>query len=134
MISAEIQIETQFYDLDPMGVVWHGNYARFFEQARCALLDKIGYNYVQMKESGYVWPVVDMHIKYVQALTFPQKMTVKASLIEYENRLKISYFLFDENGQAVTKGTTTQVAVDIKTQELCLESPLIFMNKVKVFL
>ena len=40
MISAEISTQAQFYDLDPMQIVWHGNYARYLEQARCALLDK----------------------------------------------------------------------------------------------
>jgi hypothetical protein len=58
--SAEIALKIQFYDLDPMQVVWHGNYARYFEQARCALLDSIGYNYPEMKASGYAWPVIDM--------------------------------------------------------------------------
>ena len=41
MIAADVTIRVQFYDLDPMQVVWHGNYARFLEQARCALLERI---------------------------------------------------------------------------------------------
>ena len=44
MVEAEVVVKAQFYDLDPMGVVWHGHYARFMEQARCELLDKIGYH------------------------------------------------------------------------------------------
>lgn len=134
MISAKIKIETQFYDLDPMGVVWHGNYARFFEQARCRLLDKIGYNYAQMEASGYMWPVVDMRIKYVRPLKFPQKVMVTAVLDDYDNRLKISYVIADEKGVTLTKGTTTQVAVDVKTEELCLESPAALVDKVKAAL
>lgn len=134
MISSKIEIETQFYDLDPMGVVWHGNYARFFEQARCRLLDEIDYNYAQMEASGYMWPVVDMRIKYVRPLKFPQKVTVTATLDDYDNRLKISYVIADEDNVVLTKATTTQVAVDMKTEELCLESPAALTDKVKVVL
>lgn len=134
MISATVDIETQFYDLDPMEVVWHGNYARFFEQARCVLLDKIGYNYKQMEETGYVWPVIDLHIRYVHSLGFPQKVQVKATLVEYENRLKITYIISNEKEQTLTKGTTTQVAVDAKTKELCLESPSELCDKVRAVL
>jgi acyl-CoA thioester hydrolase len=63
MISAEIAVVAQFYDLDPMKVVWHGNYARYLEQARCALLEKLGYSYQEMEQSGYVWPIVDLRVK-----------------------------------------------------------------------
>ena len=41
MISVDVAIKVQFYDLDPMGIVWHGNYTRFLEQARAALFQKI---------------------------------------------------------------------------------------------
>jgi len=134
MISATVDIETQFYDLDPMGVVWHGNYARFFEQARCALLDKIGYNYKQMEETGYMWPVIDLQIRYIHSLVFPQKAQITATIVEYENRLKISYVIFNEEGKILTKGTTTQVAVDTKTKELCLESPNVLCDKIRKIL
>ncbi|MGZ5781545.1 MAG: acyl-CoA thioesterase, partial [Burkholderiaceae bacterium] len=61
---AEVELQVQFFDLDPMEIVWHGNYVKYLEIARCALLDSIDYNYVQMKESGYAWPIIDMHLRY----------------------------------------------------------------------
>ena len=132
MRSITIDIKAQFYDLDPMQVVWHGNYARYFEEARCALLDRIGYNYPQMQESGYMWPIVDMRIKYVRPLRFAQEATVTATIVEYENRLKIDYLIADKTtGEALTKATTTQVAVLISTGELCLESPAALLDKMR---
>ncbi|HKW55194.1 MAG TPA: acyl-CoA thioesterase, partial [Stellaceae bacterium] len=89
MIAAEVLIKAQFYDLDPMQIVWHGNYVRFLEQARCALLDKIDYNYSEMLRSGYAWPVVDLRIKYVRPVRFGQEVRVTATMVEYENRIKI---------------------------------------------
>jgi len=132
MIAAEITVQAQFYDLDPMQVVWHGNYARFLEEARCALLDRIGYNYTEMSTSGFMWPIVDMRIKYVRPIRFAQRVQVKAELVEYENRLLIRYRIVDAtNGEVITKAQTTQVAVDMKTQELCLQSPAALVDKVR---
>ncbi|WP_373085039.1 acyl-CoA thioesterase [Sneathiella sp.] len=134
-MSAEITIKSQFYDLDPMGIVWHGNYARFFEQARCALLDHLDYNYQQMSDSGYAWPIVEMQVKYVQPIRFPQDITVTATLAEYENRLKIKYLIQDsETGKKLTKGFTTQVAIDKKADEMLFQSPDILYEKVEKLL
>lgn len=135
MISAEVTIRVQFYDLDPMQVVWHGNYVRYLEEARCALLDRIGYNYVEMEASGYLWPIVDLRVKYVQPARFAQQIRVLATLVEYEHRVCIDYRIFDAtSGTVLTKASTTQVAVNAASQELCLESPALFIDKVKALL
>jgi acyl-CoA thioester hydrolase len=132
MHSAETVIKAQFYDLDPMNVVWHGNYARFLEQARCELLDSIGYNYVEMKDSGFAWPIVDMRIKYVRPVLFGQDITVTATIIEIQNRLKIDYRIRDRaSGEVLTKATTVQVAVNMATGEMQLESPAALTDKIK---
>ena len=50
----EITLAPAFHDCDPMQVVWHGNYFKYFEIARCALLQRYDYDYPQMQESGYL--------------------------------------------------------------------------------
>jgi acyl-CoA thioester hydrolase len=125
MIFAVIQAKAQFYDLDPMEVVWHGNYPRFLEQARCALLDKIAFNYVEMSRTAYIWPIVDMRIKYVRPIRFGQEISVTATLAEYENRIRIDYLIADpKTGEALTKAQTIQVAVHKATGETVFESPV----------
>jgi len=132
MISAESLVRVEFFDLDPMEVVWHGNYARYLEIARCELLNRIGYNYPQMAESGYLWPIVDMRIKYVGPARFGQQLRVGATLAEWENRLKIDYRITDaETGAVLTKAHTIQVAVDAVTKELLLECPPVLTDKVR---
>jgi acyl-CoA thioester hydrolase len=124
MISATACETIQFYHLDPMNVVWHGNYAQFFEVARCALLDKISYNYRQMEQSGYLWPVVDMRIKYLRPCLLGQKIAITATLSEYENRLKIDYLICDAaSGEKLTKGMTIQVAVEKDSGAMLYASP-----------
>jgi len=132
MTSVDTVIKAQFYDLDPMDVVWHGNYARFLEQARCELLDSIGYNYPQMKDSGFAWPIVDMHIRYVRPIRFGQEVVVTSTLIEVQNRLKIDYRIRDrQSGEVLTKARTVQVAVSLDSGEMQFESPAALTDKVK---
>ena len=135
MISAEATAKIQFYDVDAMQVVWHGNYARFLELARCALLEKIGYSYSEMARSGYFWPVVDMHIKFVRPVRMAQQIRLTATLLEYENRLRIDYRIFDAaSGDLLSKAQTTQLAVAISTGLLEFNSPNELVDKVKVLL
>ena len=135
MISAEAIAKIQFYDVDAMQVVWHGNYARFLELARCALLEKIGYSYPEMARSGYFWPIVDMRIKYVRPVRMAQKIRLTATLLEYENRLRIDYRIVDAaSGDLLSKAQTTQLAVTIGTGELEFNSPNELIDKVRVLL
>jgi acyl-CoA thioester hydrolase len=108
-----------FYDVDPMGIVWHGNYVRYLEVARSALLTRLGYDYDQMAASGYGWPIVDLRLKYRKPAMLKQPVKVRAEIVEYENRLKVDYLLSDAaTGTRLTTGYTIQVAVDLKTAEL----------------
>lgn len=130
MFSTETEIIVPFHDIDPMQVVWHGRYVKYFETARCHLLESFDYGYEKMFESGYAWPVVDMRIKYVKPLRFNQRVVVEAQLVEWEYRLKIKYLIRDtDSGATLTKGYTIQVAVDMETQEMCLESPPVIKTK-----
>jgi acyl-CoA thioester hydrolase len=131
--SAETELQVQFFDLDPMEIVWHGNYVKYLEIARCALLDSIDYNYVQMKESGYAWPVIDLHVRYAAPASFGQRIKVRATLVEWEDRLKIDYVITDAvSGRRLTRGSTTQVAVEIATGEMCFVSPRVLFEKLGV--
>ncbi|MCE9687941.1 acyl-CoA thioesterase [Shewanella sp. AS16] len=127
LLTTEMEMVIPFHDVDSMGITWHGNYLRYFEIARCQLLDTLGYNYRQMLSSGYAWPIVDLQLKYVKASSFDQKIKVIASLVEWENRLRINYQILDAlSGERLTKGYTIQAAVNMETQELCFVTPEVF--------
>ncbi|MDH3428620.1 MAG: acyl-CoA thioesterase [Gammaproteobacteria bacterium] len=131
-LSADVEIEIPFEDGDPMGVTWHGNYFRYLERARCRLLDKIGYGYRAMLESGYSWPIVDTRVKFIRPTEFQQRIRIVANLEEYENRLKLGYEITElESGERTTKGYTIQVAIDNATGELCFVSPPILVEKIR---
>lgn len=131
--ETEVEVQIPFHDVDAMQVTWHGHYAKYFELARCDLLRKIDYDYPQMKESGYAWPVIDLHIRYIKPTLFGQWISIQANILEWENRLKIKYQIFDkDNRERLTKGHSIQVAFDIRKQEMLLVSPNVLLKKLGV--
>jgi acyl-CoA thioester hydrolase len=131
--EASIELTVPFHDLDPAGIVWHGNYAKYFELARCELLQSFNYNYDQMLLSGYMWPVIELQVRYVQMVRFRQRIRVTATLREWEHRLLMRYLITDTaSGARLTKGYSVQVAVEMQTRELCLMSPGILFEKLGV--
>ena len=121
-----------FFDVDSMDVVWHGHYVKYLEIARCALLDALGHNYTQMKDAGYVWPVIDLQLRYVRAARFGQRLHVHAELIEWQNRLKLHYLICDaQSGERMTRASTIQVAVKTSNGEMQLVSPQVFIDVVE---
>jgi acyl-CoA thioester hydrolase len=131
-IFAEAEITVEFYDLDPMRIVWHGNYINYFEIGRRKLLQKLGYDYYEMEESGYAFPIIEVSAKYLDSLRFKDRAIVKAILVEYENRLRIKYEIRNaETGVITTKGVSTQMAIDVKKNESCFVCPQILYDKVE---
>jgi acyl-CoA thioester hydrolase len=131
-LHAEVEVVVPFFDVDSMDVVWHGHYVKYLEMARCALLDRIGHNYTQMKAAGYVWPVIDLQLRYARAARFGQRLSVRAELVEWQNRLKIHYLLSDaRSGERMTRASTVQVAVNLADGIMQLASPQVFIEAVE---
>ena len=134
-ISAAVEIDVPFHDVDAMNVAWHGHYIKYLEIARCAVLRLLDYDYPQMQESGYLWPIVDCHLKYIRPAYYGQRILVKATLAEYENRLKFVYEIRDlKTQEKLTKGSTVQVAVDAISRELQFVSPTALIERIEAFL
>lgn len=132
VLQAEVEILVPFFDVDMMEVVWHGHYVKYLEVARCALLDKLDHNYAQMREAGYAWPVIDLQLRYVRGARFGQRISVRADLVEWENRLKINYLISDtETGERLTRASSSQVAVEIASREMQMVSPPVFIAAVQ---
>ncbi len=76
---AQIELTIPFHDLDPLDIVWHGNYVRYFEHARTALFQQLDYDVPAMRASGYVWPVIELNIRYARPLRYMQRIVVSAT-------------------------------------------------------
>jgi len=133
MIRAEVELTGPFRDIDLLGIAWHGHYCKYLEIARCAMLDKIGYGYLAMKATGYVWPIVDLQLRFVRPARFGQRIRVSAELVEWEYRMKIKYLIADTGtGAVLAKGHTFQAAVDAATGEMSYASPGVFLKRLGI--
>ena len=131
-LTATARVEVLFHDVDAMNVCWHGHYLKYFESSRAAFLRMIDYDYPAMLVSGYLWPVVEAHLKYVRPAHYSQQLDVRATLLEFENRLKIGYEIVDAaSGERLTKGYTVQLAVDATTRELQFVAPPALIERVR---
>lgn len=135
MISFSTPYKIPFYDVDAYQVVWHGHYPKYWEVARCHLLQEIGIPYDEMQKNGYSFPVVEMHVKYIKPLVFGQCVEFSATLVEWQNRLKITYLVKDVNsGEICTKGSTKQIAVSMADKVTQFVSPTFLTEKVATWL
>ena len=124
IIEADTIIEIPFFDLDPMNVVWHGNYVKYTEIARCNLLNKIGYNYDDMRADGVMYPVAKMEMKFIKSAAFGQKILVKAVLDEIEPSLNMHYEIKDfDTKEVLFKAKTMQIGVEFTTRKSIYEAP-----------
>lgn len=128
--TCETEMTIPFHDVDMMQIVWHGHYVRYLEIARCALLDKINYNYLEMRESGFAWPVIDLRLRYAGPMVFTQTIAIEARLVEWEHRLKIDYTIRDASTRKrLTRAWSVQVAVGVEDLEMRLASPPVLIER-----
>jgi len=124
VLQATAQVKIPFEDVDMFNMAWHGNFTKYFESARCALLESIGHTYLHMCENGVMYPVVDLQIKFVKPVAFGRSIDVMATLIEWEHMLKIEYEIHDSlTGEIVARGSSKQAAVVMETMELLRVCP-----------
>ena len=128
----EIEITVPFYDVDSMRVVYHGNYVKYLEEARCAFLLEKGMTYGDMDRLGYIFPVVEMKLKYMKPCVFGQTIVVSCRLEDCENCLVFSYLIRDKKtGAKMCKAETKQMCVDMKTQESLFVLPDVVLEKLR---
>ncbi len=125
--------EVPFFDCDPMGVVWHGNYLKYMEIARGEVLDELGYPYARIGEEGYAFPIVDIRVKYVESLFLKEKFEVVTDLIEYENRL-VHNFVIKKDDRICCKARSVQVCVHSDNGEMDFFMPENFRKTVEKLL
>ena len=130
-LENEYNIKPSFYDLDPMGVVWHGNYIKFMEQAREAMLEIIDYNYDIMTSKGVMWPIVKLEIKYINSIKLNQKVRIHTAITEYLNGMRVEYTFYDENNKIISKSSTLQMPIDSETRKGFLNSPKDFIERIE---
>lgn len=130
-VEATVDALVAFHDVDVAGVVWHGHYLKYLENARWALMERLDFGLDAMIASGYVWPIVEVHVKYVHAARFGERLSVQASLVEWQSRLGVNYLVTNAaTAERVARARTVQVAVEASTGVLQFASPAVLLERV----
>ncbi|WP_282787992.1 acyl-CoA thioesterase [Flavobacterium croceum] len=116
MISHEIQVRVRYSETDQMGVVYHGNYAPYFEMGRVEWLRNMGISYKWMEENGIMLPVVSLTMNYKKPARYDDLLTVRTILKSQTSvKIEFDYEIYNENEELLTTGYSMLVFVDMKT-------------------
>lgn len=117
-VEVETSIRIRFGEVDSMRIVWHGNYLKYFEDAREILGEKLGLSYLEIYSQGYVTPIVKSGIEHKAPLAYGTNTLIRIRLID-DPAAKIihRYTIFDQdNGVVAAEGETIQVFLDTKNE------------------
>lgn len=121
----EVLLNVPFHDLDPMGVVWHGNYLKYFDIARFALFRSGGIDlYQYSKENNCLFPVIKTTTKHIDSLHNGEAFICKAIAMDASIKIVIDFEIRRiADGVVCAKGRGEQVAVRIPDMETLYEIP-----------
>ena len=121
----------RYAETDQMGVVYHGNYAVFFEMGRVEWLRNMGVSYKSMEENGIMLPVVSLTMNYKKPARYDDVLTVK-TIFKSQTSVKIEfdYEIYNETGELLTTGYSMLVFVNMKTGKPTLP-PEYILEKLK---
>lgn len=112
----EFNVRVRYSETDQMGVVYHGNYAAYFEMGRVEWLRNMGVSYKWMEENGVMLPVVSLTMNYKKPARYDDLLTVK-TIFKSQTSVKIEfdYEIYNEKGELLTIAHSVLVFVDMKT-------------------
>ena len=98
--------KVKYYECDRMGITHHSNYARFMEEARVDLLDRLGYGFEKMEAEGVVSPVLAIEVHFLKSTTFQDEIEVEVGLRDVSTFKFEFEYIMRVNGETVCKATS----------------------------
>jgi acyl-CoA thioester hydrolase len=126
MINHTLELTVPFHDLDPMQVVWHGNYFKYFDKTRFALFDTYGIDLYQfLVEKQYVFPLTRTSVKHIAPLRFNDRFRCTATVTEARYKIAIDFTIRrGPQDELCTRAKSEQVAVKMPDMTLEFEIPV----------
>lgn len=124
-VKFEVRLRVPFHDLDPMRIVWHGNYFKYFDMARFGLFKAAGIDlYAYMMEKQYAFPITKTSVKHIIPLRPDEEFICTATVTEARYKIAMEFEIRNpENGQLYTRCKSEQLAVKMPEMELEFEIP-----------
>lgn len=117
MIKHSTKIRVRYSETDQMGVVYHGNYAHFFEIGRTELLRSLNITYKEIEESGIMLPVISLQTNFKKSAFYDDVLTIKSILKKAPSvKIEFDYEIKNPEGELICTGNTTLVFINSKTK------------------
>jgi len=119
MFSSTHQVRVRYAETDQMNVVYHGNYAQYFEVGRVESIRQLGFTYKEMEATGVMMPLVELHIKYIRPAHYDDLLTINTMVKELPTNHRIEFHqeVYNENGKLLTTGRVVLYFIDTATRE-----------------
>ncbi len=129
-LSSILETEVKFSEADPLGIVWHGHFVRYFEDAREAFGKSYGIKYLDFYRNNIVVPVIHIECDYKRILRYGHRIRVETTYHDTPAaKLLFDYKVFDaEKNELVATGSSVQVFMQRDIMELMLTVPEFMVN------
>ena len=126
-LKSSVQLKVRFNECDPLQIVWHGNYLKYFEDAREDFCLQNGISYLDMKKQGYATPIVKSTCEHKLPLQYGDSFTVKTTFHPVAAAKLIFTYKIFKGEKLICEGETIQVFLN-ENRELVLVNPPFFLD------
>ncbi|MDR2860460.1 MAG: acyl-CoA thioesterase [Elusimicrobiota bacterium] len=124
-LTISIERKVRFDEIDPLNIMWHGNYASFFEEGRIALGEKYGLGYMDFYKNGIIIPLKKFHVDYIVPLEFNNAYRIETLLHWNEAaRLDFSFNIYFGD-KLTTTGYSVHLMIDKNKNILVAKPPFL---------
>lgn len=134
MFEATFQVRVRYAETDQMNMVYHGNYAQYFEVGRAESIRQLGFTYKDMEALGIIMPVVDWQATFIRPARYDELLTIKTILkaLPTDHRIEFQQEVYNEKGKLLTTGRVLLYFMDaVSGQKTTM--PAVLYNKIKPF-
>ena len=117
MKNFSIEIKVRYCETDQMGLVHHGSYINYFEEARIAWISNLGFSYSEMEKSGIILPVSKLNVSYLRPAYFDDDLLVSVELAELPTSRLIFNYTLKKKEEVIVTGTTVLAFLNKETKK-----------------
>ena len=117
MKNFSIKIKVRYCETDQMGLVHHGSYVNYFEEARISWISNLGFSYSEMEKSGIILPVSRLTVSYLKPAYFDDELIVYVELAELPTSRLIFNYTIKHKEEVVVKGNTVLAFLNKETKK-----------------
>ena len=133
MITSVNEIQIRYDEVDKMGYVYHGNYAKYYHISRTELLRKIGFSDKSMESHNIIMPIIELNIKYMKPIYYDDIITITTYMLNIPGaRMKFLHEVRNTDDELINEATSTVVFVDMDSR-MPMRAPDFLVNKIKTY-